>query len=108
MRLHEYRIGEDLGQVPVDVGPHGSRLGGLKGQARLIVHQAVPANGRFAEGEIVQLVDVIAVLRVAQEVVKEGAKPGVARFRVGGQPDDLAHAVPTRRGRAVPRYISAP
>src|SRR6185295_19935584 len=59
---------------------------------RPLVEAAVPAIGRFAEGEIVELIDVVTLLRIAQEVVQEGSKPCVPRFGVGGEPDDRTHS----------------
>ena len=55
----------------------------------------VPDNTGIADGEIGHAVDVVTSGRVAQEIVQECPEPGIPGFRIGREPDDLAHlAIP--------------
>ena len=53
----------------------------------------VPLERGIAGREIGDLVDVVGFARIPQQVVQEGAHPGIAALGVACQPDDLRHAV---------------
>ena len=55
-------------------------------------------GGAFDGGEIGQRVDAGGGGGLRDVVVQEGADPGIAGFRVGGEPDDFTHGARIKRG----------
>src|SRR5206468_11044527 len=51
----------------------------------------IPADSGVIGAKIGDAIDVVAFLRIAQEIVQERPEPGIPRLRIGGEPDDLAH-----------------
>ena len=99
VRLDEDRVGEGPGHRFVHAGPHGRHffLAPLLDGAG--IEHLEPGRLRVAEREVGKPVDVVGLVHVAQQVVKEGAHPGVPGFRVGGEPDDFPHGFPVARAR---------
>src|SRR5262249_3200196 len=63
-------------------------------QAR--IEHAIPAGIAVDQREVLQPIDVVGRVGVAEEIVKKGPQPGVAGAGIGSEPQDLAHAQASR------------
>ena len=92
--LHKSRIGMDLSNGLMRLAPCFADflLGPVPGRAT--DERGIPTDGGIVGAKIGDAVDIVSVLRVAQEVVQEGPEPGVPRLRVRSEPDNLAHVPP--------------
>src|SRR5262249_35444163 len=107
--LDEHGIGIDLRQGAVNGGAQAGYVLDRPLFRWPRVLQAIPIHVRLAEREIGESVDIVSLLWIAQKVVEEGPDPRVAGFRIGGEPDDLAHLalVPSALGK-IKRKVAEP
>ena len=91
--FHENGIGESPGHVGLPGRTQPRQLGSAQRFERRRRMGFVPPAQGFAEAEIGELVDVSRLGSVDQQIAQKTPQPGVARFGIGGEPDQCTHVM---------------